>query len=145
MRCNLPSLSTPTGVTHSRPGTGTSPNARCKRKVCSTRPMRSSGVRVVPPLQTVQECSASIAASSSGMDPFPITSATDRGNRGRPGLTMVSSGEAAAVEDGGGAGVAYGGGTNRGGGDSDGAGGGVASPTGSGWEGPTAIVRDSTL
>ena len=42
------------------------------------------------------------------MDPVRITSATDRGNRGRPGLTVVSSSKAAACDNGGGgAGVAY--------------------------------------
>ena len=97
-----PSSSTPTSVTRSRPGTGTPPNARCERKTCSPRPMRSSGVRAVLYLRTVRECSTRIAASSDGMDPVPSTSATDRSNRGRPESTMVSSGEVAAVDDWGG-------------------------------------------
>ena len=102
MRCTSPSSSTPTRVTFSRPGTGTSPNASYDRKACSPRPVRSSGVRTETSFRTVRECSARIAASSSGIDPVPSTSATDRGNRGRPRSTMVSNHEAAACDEGGG-------------------------------------------
>ena len=89
-------------MTFSRPGTGTYPNARCERKACSPRHVRSSGVRAKPSLPTVQECSARIAASSARMDPVPSTSATDRGDRIKRVSTMVISRKAAACDEGGG-------------------------------------------
>ena len=133
MICTLPSSSMPTSVTRSRPGISTYPNARCERKACSPRPVRSSGLRAVLSLRTVWECSARIDASSAGTDPVPSTSATDRGNRGTPRSTMVSSSAAAAVGDGG---------CRRGlrrrrqatGGDSNGGGGGMMSLTDSGMD-----------
>ena len=66
--------------------TGTSPNARWESKACSPQPLRSSRVRAEPSLRMIWECSTRIAASLDGMDPVPSTSATDRGDHGRPGL-----------------------------------------------------------
>ena len=85
MRCTLPSRSTPTTVTCSRPRTGSTPDTICARKECIPRTEHFSGVRAVPSSPTVRECAARIASSLAGIAPVPRAFATNRGGHWGPG------------------------------------------------------------
>ena len=79
--CTIPSRSTPTNVTCSRPWIGSTTNASCARKEWIPRPKRFSDERAAPSLWTVRKAATRIAESSAGISPIPRASTTDRGRR----------------------------------------------------------------
>ena len=91
MRCTLPYGLTPTTVTRSRPGTGSTLDTSCSRKECIPWPEQFSDERAAPSSRMVREQAMRIAEIPGGISTVARDFAIIRSGRGGPGLTMAGS------------------------------------------------------
>ena len=93
-KSTIPSRFTCGRATRSKPGNGSTLEARWDRKGCTPRPDRFSvGSGPLSSLLTWNRSDSALMRFLGGQ-PFPITSPNDQGGLGGSGLTMVVVGEA---------------------------------------------------
>ena len=82
-RCTVPSRSTPSKVSSSIPGTGSTPEAKCPSKACMPHPYRRSEESAPPPLSSCVTRKRANRSPTSllGSRLVPRTSPTNQGGR----------------------------------------------------------------